>query len=321
MSLKGTHTCVMNMTSPSMGSKWVQIVKQMSVWTTELHDFLQSSSEPEEGHTYVMYHGTSREAAEQIKAHGFHQSRDGMLGRGVYVSRDVEKARAYPRGLPADQRVVLKLRVNVGRVKRIDRQGHPLQKTWHDHGYDTAWCPPRCGMVLSGLEEDCVWDPDRVEVMDVLDTRPAPGVAEAIGATVGATIGAAAKATGATIGAATKATGATIGAAAKATGATIEAAVVTVEAAGVAVEATRTAVEAAAKATGATIGAAAKATGATIEAAVVGATIVTVEAAGVAVEATRAAVEAAAEATGAATLEALEATGALAGAVWRALNW
>ncbi|KAJ8281579.1 hypothetical protein COCON_G00040980 [Conger conger] len=166
------------MTSPSMGSNWAQIsVKQMSVWMAELHNFLQSSSEPEEGHTYVMYHGTSRQAAEQIKAHGFHQSSDGMLGRGVYASRDVKKARAYPRGLPADQCVVLKLRVNVGRVMRIDYQGHPLQKTWHEHGYDTAWCPPRCGMVPSDLEEECVWDPDRVEVMDVLDARAASGVA------------------------------------------------------------------------------------------------------------------------------------------------
>ncbi|KAJ8281580.1 hypothetical protein COCON_G00040990 [Conger conger] len=55
-----------------------------------------------------------------------------------FKCRDVDKARAYPLGLPEDQRVVLRL--NVGRVTRIDHQGHPLQKTWHDHG---VWKSPQ----------------------------------------------------------------------------------------------------------------------------------------------------------------------------------
>uniref|UniRef100_A0A8C9V0E1 Grass carp reovirus (GCRV)-induced gene 2p n=1 Tax=Scleropages formosus TaxID=113540 RepID=A0A8C9V0E1_SCLFO len=129
---------------------------------------LGSCTEPVENGTYIMYHGTSRQAAQQIMAHGFCQSADGMLGRGVYVSRDLQKASRYPLHLPEHQRVVLKLKVRVGRVKRIDYQGHPLQKTWHNHGYDTAWCPPGCGMVKSGLEEDCVWDPSRITVIGVI---------------------------------------------------------------------------------------------------------------------------------------------------------
>uniref|UniRef100_A0A3B1JE29 PARP catalytic domain-containing protein n=1 Tax=Astyanax mexicanus TaxID=7994 RepID=A0A3B1JE29_ASTMX len=128
---------------------------------------LESRSEPAEGKVYRMYHGTSRSAAESIMAHGFSQSADGMLGRGVYLSRDLNKASRYPLNLPENQRVVLRVKVNVGRVKKIDRQGHPLQRSWHDHGYDTAWCPPECGMVPSGLEEDCVWDPNRIQVIDV----------------------------------------------------------------------------------------------------------------------------------------------------------
>jgi len=52
------------------------------------------------------------------------------------------------------------------RLKRIDRQGHPQQKSWHEAGYDTAWVPPRCGMVASGLEENCVSDPSRITVID-----------------------------------------------------------------------------------------------------------------------------------------------------------
>ncbi|KAL2096608.1 hypothetical protein ACEWY4_008756 [Coilia grayii] len=129
---------------------------------------LDSFAIPENDRIYTMYHGTSREAAGIILKSGFRQSSGGMLGRGVYLSRDLQKASRYPLDLPETQRVVIRVKVNVGKVKKIDRQGHPLQKTWHDHGYDTAWCPPNCGMVKSGLEEDCVWDPDRISIMDVI---------------------------------------------------------------------------------------------------------------------------------------------------------
>ncbi|KAE8592627.1 hypothetical protein XENTR_v10018821 [Xenopus tropicalis] len=115
---------------------------------------------------YVMYHGTTVAAATQIIQHGFKQSADGMLGRGVYVSRDMDKAARYPLDDQSDQ-VVLKLTVKVGRVKKIDCQGHHLQKTWHDHGYDAAWVPSYSGMVPSQLEEDCIWDPRRIRVVDI----------------------------------------------------------------------------------------------------------------------------------------------------------
>uniref|UniRef100_A0A8C5N074 PARP catalytic domain-containing protein n=1 Tax=Leptobrachium leishanense TaxID=445787 RepID=A0A8C5N074_9ANUR len=119
--------------------------------------------QPDDGKIYSMYHGTTAAAAEQIIMKGFRQSPDGMLGRGVYVSRDPNKAARYPLEDKRDQ-VILKLRVNVGKVKKIDRQYHPMQKTWHKHGFDTAWVPPNCDMVRSGLEEDCVWDPKRIRV-------------------------------------------------------------------------------------------------------------------------------------------------------------
>ncbi|KAK1156098.1 hypothetical protein AOXY_G26204, partial [Acipenser oxyrinchus oxyrinchus] len=66
---------------------------------------------------------------------------------------------------------VLKLRVNVGRVKKIDSQGHPMRKTWHHHGYDSAWVPPNCGMVKSGQEEDCIWDPNSIKVKEVMKPK------------------------------------------------------------------------------------------------------------------------------------------------------
>ncbi|NP_001265760.1 grass carp reovirus (GCRV)-induced gene 2h [Danio rerio] len=129
---------------------------------------LESCTAPEEGKDYIMYHGTSIKAAMNIFSEGFLQSEDGMLGCGVYLSRDLQKASRYPLDLPEKERVVLKVKVNVGRVKIVDHQDHTLKKTWHDHGYDTAWCPPNCGMVSSGLEEDCVWDPKQITVVDMI---------------------------------------------------------------------------------------------------------------------------------------------------------
>ncbi|KAJ8275638.1 hypothetical protein COCON_G00073900 [Conger conger] len=135
---------------------------------------LESYSEPANNSTYIMYHGTSKEAAESIRCYGFSPSKDGMLGRGVYVSRDLQKASRYPLNVAEGDRRVLVVIVNVGMVKKIDRKGHPLQKTWHAAGYDTAWVPPNCGMVPSGLEEDCVWDPSRINVISVIKPIPQP---------------------------------------------------------------------------------------------------------------------------------------------------
>ncbi|KAG8012126.1 hypothetical protein GBF38_004587 [Nibea albiflora] len=89
--------------------------------------------------------------------------------RAVYVSRDIKKAAHYPLNSHISDRVVLELRVRPGRVKRIDRDNHPLQFTWHANGYDTAWVPPNCcpRSVPSGLEEDCVFDPKRVQVVGI----------------------------------------------------------------------------------------------------------------------------------------------------------
>ncbi|XP_066566612.1 GCRV-induced gene 2p [Amia ocellicauda] len=130
---------------------------------------LSAEQQPKAGHLYTMYHGTTVAQAQSIIQSGFQQSADGMLGAGVYVSRDQKKAKRYPLNAPPADRVVLKLSVDTGKVKRIDTDNHPLQKTWHSQGYDTAWVPPNCGMkaVPSGLEEDCVWDPQRVQVVDI----------------------------------------------------------------------------------------------------------------------------------------------------------
>ncbi|XP_065821014.1 uncharacterized protein [Labrus bergylta] len=144
-------------------------------------------SAPVNDKKYVMYHGTTSEAARSIMAKGFQQSSGGMLGPGVYLSRDLEKARRYPIDHPEYDRVVIKVVVNVGKVIAINKQGHPRQKTWHDSRYgevfDTAWVPPNCGMVPSGLEEDCVWDPNRIKIISAIkpSAMPSPYPAQPFG--------------------------------------------------------------------------------------------------------------------------------------------
>uniref|UniRef100_A0A3B3C7D5 PARP catalytic domain-containing protein n=1 Tax=Oryzias melastigma TaxID=30732 RepID=A0A3B3C7D5_ORYME len=132
--------------------------------------FRLTTEEPEDGRTYVMYHGTTRESAKSIWENGFQRSADGMLGPGVYLSRDLEKARRYPIELEDDEdRVIIKVKVNVGRVIAIRYKKHKLRKTWSSYGYDSAWVPPNCGMVKSGLEENCIWDPRRIKVMRLIN--------------------------------------------------------------------------------------------------------------------------------------------------------
>ncbi|XP_028839527.1 GCRV-induced gene 2o [Denticeps clupeoides] len=141
-----------------------------SGWTSHRdRGALLGDQEPRSGRVYTMYHGTHTRDAPAIISRGFRRSADGLLGAGVYVSRNIRKAECYPLGAHQNDRVVLKLSVRVGRVKRIDRDHHPQQKSWHQDGYDCAWVPPNCGVsaIKSGREEDCVWDPGRIAVVDV----------------------------------------------------------------------------------------------------------------------------------------------------------
>ena len=120
------------------------------------------------GRKYVMYHGTTRQNAEAIETARCQQSADGMLGPGVYLSRDLQKASCYPIDLPESDRAVIKVVVDVGKVIRISRQNQPHQMTWHDHGYNTAWVPPNCGMV----EEVCVWDQNQIQIINTIHPTP-----------------------------------------------------------------------------------------------------------------------------------------------------
>ncbi|KAJ1189348.1 hypothetical protein NDU88_006096 [Pleurodeles waltl] len=146
--------------------------EEPNIWAEEglpffQEDGIERDKEPINGKIYVMYYGTTIDAAASILQNGFRQSEDGTLGRGVYVSRDIEKARRAAFG-NEHLHVVLKLRINVGKAKKIDQCEHPLQKTWHDHGYDSAWILPGSGVIRPGSEKDCVWDPHRIKVVEVV---------------------------------------------------------------------------------------------------------------------------------------------------------
>lgn len=130
---------------------------------------LHGDEEPMGGQVYTMYHGTHIKNATTIITQGFQRSQGGLLGAGVYISRNKEKAKCYPLKVDKKDKVVFKLRVNVGKVKKIDCDNHPLQKSWHQNGYDCAWVPPKSNIssIKSGREEDCVWDPNNIKIVDV----------------------------------------------------------------------------------------------------------------------------------------------------------
>ena len=94
-----------------------------------------------------MYHSTKTAAqTESILKNGFENSdaSNNMLGAGIYVSRSLEKAKRYGP-------ITFKLFVNPGLVKVITKQDDPEMKTWQEES-SSAWVPPNCGMVPSGLE-------------------------------------------------------------------------------------------------------------------------------------------------------------------------
>uniref|UniRef100_A0A7S4SMX1 PARP n=1 Tax=Alexandrium monilatum TaxID=311494 RepID=A0A7S4SMX1_9DINO len=113
---------------------------------------------PVEGSKIDAFHGTSVANALAIERGGFIPSRAGMLGPGVYVSRDPSKAESYGK-------MVLRLEVTIGRLLVIDAQSHPRKQTWSSQGYDLAWVPAGCGMVPSNREEGCVKDPRNIRVI------------------------------------------------------------------------------------------------------------------------------------------------------------
>lgn len=122
----------------------------------------------------TVYHGTTSARADRIQREGIRPSADGMLGPGVYVSADYNKAlreakrRGYRDG--GGQPTVLEFDVNVGSVMVIDRKDHPRRLNWQST-HDSAWVPPNTRDLcpIGGSEESCIKDPRRLHFVKRYD--------------------------------------------------------------------------------------------------------------------------------------------------------
>ena len=138
-----------------------------------------------------MWHATKPEAAEAIiRSQRFKPSTGGLLGPGIYLTRKREKAEAYrkPGGSwyrggqePQNDGVLLKCRVKLGACKEFrrgcDASDRALLETWHDradragHRYNSAWAEAGVLKAMGGdhLDENCVWNADRIDQIEVVD--------------------------------------------------------------------------------------------------------------------------------------------------------
>ena len=106
---------------------------------------------------YVMYHATKKENVSSILADGFRESTGGMLGPGLYVSRDIDKTRAY-----GD--VCFKLLVYIGITKlmaEVDTSGD-----WRSH-HHSAYLPPNNNVVASKREETCLKSAKQARILGI----------------------------------------------------------------------------------------------------------------------------------------------------------
>jgi len=122
----------------------------------------------------TFYHGTpALENVLAIQRGGFDVGRSGanagqMLGPGVYVTTSLEKAMNYAR----EGGAVFRLEVDLGRCAQL--VGKSGLCSWQTH-YDSAWAPRG---LIGEREENCVRDPRRVRVRDVLLVAPAEAARE-----------------------------------------------------------------------------------------------------------------------------------------------
>jgi hypothetical protein len=136
----------------------------------------------------VLYHGTDSDAALGIvRSQLFRPSCEGMLGKGVYVTLDRDKASVYQRWRAAapgrdtaDTGCMLRCRGFMGTMAELCRHDKRM-KTWHDDfGFDSAHsagcsCDPRCESrqdcsSANGIrEEHCIFDPLRIDRIEIID--------------------------------------------------------------------------------------------------------------------------------------------------------
>ena len=106
---------------------------------------------------FVMYHATKSHNVASILKNGLKPSTGGLLGPGIYVSRDINKTRAYGG-------VCFKLLVYTGNTVTVDAADN--QGSWRS-SFDSAYLPPNNRVVKSRREETCVKSSDQVKILGI----------------------------------------------------------------------------------------------------------------------------------------------------------
>ena len=106
---------------------------------------------------FVMYHATKSHNVASILKNGLKPSTGGLLGPGIYVSRDINKTRAYGG-------VCFKLLVYTGKTVTVDAADN--QGSWRS-SFDSAYLPPNNRVVKSRREETCVKSSDQVKILGI----------------------------------------------------------------------------------------------------------------------------------------------------------
>ena len=89
----------------------------------------------------------------------------------MHVTRSEQKAAMCYSDRPGNDGVVIKLKVALGTYAEIYEQGHPLQKTWMEHGYGSAFAPAGA---IGVREENCIAGPSRIEIIGLARGYKAP---------------------------------------------------------------------------------------------------------------------------------------------------
>jgi len=112
---------------------------------------------------FVMYHSTKREYIQDILTNGLKVSDKKehlVLGSGLYVSRDLNKAKPYGH-------FTLKLLVYPGKTKTVVDPDDPLKTEWQQE-FSSAWIPPKNRVTGSQLEETCVKSAAQVRILGLV---------------------------------------------------------------------------------------------------------------------------------------------------------
>ena len=111
------------------------------------------------------WHGTDFDSAMNIKVDGFKVSIDGLLGKGVYISRDITKAMEFAKSKLRP--TLIKLKVKNGKIINIGEH-QDFKKRWHSD-FDIAYIPEN---TMTRREEYCIKDPKMITIEEIIENPP-----------------------------------------------------------------------------------------------------------------------------------------------------